>query len=131
LLIAEDHWTSSLYPDELRTIDDYARYSARLERAIAPLVVDILRRGISVVMDFHANTVRRRSWLRSLAEEANADHELHWLDLPDAACRQRLKDRNAGGTHPFQVSEAEYELFTRFFTAPTPDEGFTVFVHKS
>src|SRR6266516_2744423 len=83
LLISEDHWTSNLFADELRTIDDYGRLSARLRAAMAPHVVAILRLGISVVLDFQANTGRVRSWMRSLIDEAGVAHELHFLDVPD------------------------------------------------
>ena len=83
----------------------------------------------SVVLDFPANTVKNRDWTRSLITEAQVDHELHWLDIPDAVCKQRLRERNASGEHPFQVSDAEYDQFTRYFVPPAPDEGFNVVVH--
>src|SRR4051794_26961510 len=111
LLISEDHWTSNLFADDLKTIEDYGRFSARLRAAMGPHVVDILRQRLSVVLDFPANTVSNRSWMRSLIAEADVAHELHLLDFPDAICKQRLQARNAGGEHPFQVSEAEYEQF--------------------
>ena len=43
----------------LKTIEDYGRLSARLRAAMAPHIVDILRQGLSVVLDFPANTVGR------------------------------------------------------------------------
>ncbi len=131
LLISEDHWTSTLFPDELKTIDDYERLSARLRAAMGPHIVGILRQGVSVVLDFPANTVEYRNWMRSLIVEAKTAHELHWLDLPDAICKQRLQARNAGGQHPFQVSEAEFDLFTSYFVPPEPGEGFNLVVHRS
>src|SRR2546421_10725199 len=69
LLISEDHWTSTLFADELRTMEDYGRYSARLRAAMAPHIVDILRQGLSVVLDFQANTVGVRNWMRSLIDQ--------------------------------------------------------------
>jgi hypothetical protein len=81
------------------------------------------------VLDFPANTVRNRSWMRSLITEANAAHELHLLDVPDTMCKQRLRERNADGKHPFQVSEAEYDQFTSYFVPPGPGEGFNIVVH--
>jgi predicted kinase len=129
LLISEDHWTSNLFAGDLRTIDDYARYSARLRAAMGPHIVDILHVGLSVVLDFPANTVRQRDWMRSLIDQANVAHELHLLDVPDTICKQRLRERNAGGVHPFQVSEEEYDLFTRYFVPPEPGGGFNVIVH--
>jgi len=130
LLISEDHWTSNLFYDDLKTIEDYGRCSARLPAAMGPHVVDILQQGLSIVLDFPANTVSSRDWIRSLITQSGAAHELHLLDIPDAICRQRLRERNAGGEHPFQVSEAEYDLFTSYFAAPGPSEGFNVVVHR-
>lgn len=129
LLIAQDHWMSTLFPDEVGTIDDLARLSARLRAAMGPHVVGILRQGISVVLDFPANTLAYREWMRSLAAEADVPHELHFLDVPDTVCKQRLLQRNAGGEHQYQVSEATYELFTSYFVPPGPDEGLNVVVH--
>jgi AAA domain-containing protein len=58
-----------------------------------------------------------------------AAHELHLLDVPDSICKQRLRERNAGGAHPFQVSEAEYDQFTSYFAPPGPEEAFNTVVH--
>ena len=129
LLIAQDDWMSVLFPTENRTIDDFARLSARLRAAMGPHVVDILRQGLSVVLDFPANTVSYRAWMRSLIAEAGVAHELHVLDFPDAFCKERLRQRNEGGKHPYQVSEATYDLFTGYFVPPTPDEGFNIILH--
>ena len=129
LLIIQDHWMSNLFPTEVRTIDDFAGYSARLRAAIGPHIVDILRQGLSVVLDFPANTVTYRKWMRSLITQADVAHELHLLDFLDSICKQRLRQRNADGEHPYQVSEATYELFTSYFVPPAPDEGFNVVIH--
>jgi predicted kinase len=37
LLISADHWTSNLFADDLRTIDDYGRYSVRVRAAIGDI----------------------------------------------------------------------------------------------
>jgi predicted kinase len=129
LLISEDHWTSNLFCDDLKTIEDYGRYSARLRAAMGPHIVEILRQGLSVVLDFPANTVNNRNWMRSLITQANVAHELHLLDIPDTICKQRLRERNAAGEHPFQVSEADYDLFTSYFVPPGLGEGFNVVIH--
>ena len=131
VLISEDRWTSHLFSDELKTMDDYDTFSARLRSVIGPHVVDILRCGLSVVLDFPANTVEYRQWMRSLINEAKVAHELHILDTPDAICRQRLRQRNADGKHPFRVSEAEYDQFTSYFVQPTQEESFNTIVHEA
>jgi predicted kinase len=129
LLISEDHWTSKLFGDDLKTIDDYSRLSERLRSAMGPHIVEILELGVSVVLDFPANVVSYRNWMRTLFTKANAAHELHYLDTPDSICKERLRKRNAGGSHPFQVRETDYDLFTSYFEAPRPHEGFKTVVH--
>ena len=121
---------SHLFPVELKTIDDFTRLSARLRDAMGPHIVEVLHLGLSVVLDFPANTVRYRNWMRSLIAEANVAHELHLLDVPDAICKQRLRQRNADGEHPYQVSEETYDLFMSYFVPPGPEEGFNIVVHK-
>lgn len=130
VLISEDHWNSNLFLDELKTIDDYARCSGRLRNAMGPHVVSLLKAGMSVVLDFPANTFGSRSWMRAIFEDANAANELHFVDVSDETCKRRLRERNAAGEHPFQASESEYEVFTSYFVPPTPDEGFNVVVHR-
>lgn len=95
-----------------------------------PHIVDILRQGLSVVLDFPANTVAQRQWLRSLIVQSGVHHELHLLDVPDDVCKQRLRERNAAGEHPFQVSKEDFELFTRYYVPPASDEGFNVIVRS-
>ena len=68
--------------------------------------------------------------MRSVIDEADVAHELHVLDIPDALCKDRLRQRNEGGEHPYQVSEATFDLFTSYFVLPTPDEGFNIVVHS-
>ncbi len=130
MLVSEDAWLAALYPGEISSLDDYVRCSARLRDAIGPHVVDLLRGGVSVVMDFPANTVKQRNWLKGLFETAEVAHELHCLDVPDGVCKQRLRDRNQAGDHPFQPSEADFDLFTSYFVPPSPDERFTLVVHR-
>ena len=129
LLITMDQWMSILFPTENRTIEDFARLAARLRAAMGPHVVDILRQNLSVVLDFPANTMSWRGWMRSLISEAGVAHELHVLVVPDGLCKERLRQRNERGEHPYQVSEATFDLFTNHFVPPTPDEGFNIVVH--
>jgi len=130
LLITMDDWMSILFPTENRTIEDFTLLSARLRAAMGPHVVDILRCDLSVVLDFPANNVRWRTWMRSLIAEAQVPHELHVLDVPDVICKERLRQRNESGKHQYQVDEATYDQFMSYFVLPTPEEGFNIVVHK-
>jgi len=83
------------------------------------------------VLDFPANTRRSREWLRDVAREAGCAHTLHYLDVPDAVCKARLRARNASGDHPFTTSDAEYDAITAYFVEPDEEEGLTIFRHAS
>jgi predicted kinase len=98
LVISEDHWIEQLYGPELKTLADYFERCERLRAALAPHVVGLLRAGVSVVLDFHANTLRSRRWMRALFEEAGASHQLHFLDVPDDVCRARARLREAAAS---------------------------------
>ena len=70
------------------------------------------------------------SFSTGIIDGSEAAHELHLLDVPDEIGKRRLRERNAGGEHPFQASDAEYDLFARYFVPPAADEGFNVIVHR-
>ena len=126
VLVSQDRWLSALYPDELKTIPDMIRYSARLRSVMGPHVSDLLRSGLSVVLDFPANTVDLRRWMLGVAEDVRAPHLLHYLDLPDETCRARLRNRNAEGKHEYVVSDEEFDAITAYFQPPGEAEGLTV-----
>lgn len=126
VLIKEDTWLSELFGPEMRTFEDYILYSRRIRRVVGPHVQTLLQLGISVVLDFPANTVVTRSWMKSLLEGTRADCFLHFLDAPDDVCKRRLHTRNAAGTHEFAATDAEYEVITSYFEPPSEAEGFKI-----
>jgi predicted kinase len=130
VLISEDRWLARLYPDELKSVADYVRYAARLRTVMGPHVSALLEAGLSVVLDYPANTLANRQWMRGVFKAAGADHRLHYLDVPDAVCRQRLRERNAEGQHDFAASDAEFDQITRHFVAPSDEEGFNLIIYK-
>jgi predicted kinase len=129
LLVAQDPWMAQLYPTELRTIEDYLKLSARLRAAMTPHLVDLLRAGLSLVLDWPANTVASRRWMRGLAEAGGANAQLHWLDVPDRQCLARLDARNAGGVHEFNVTHGEFAELARYFEPPHEGEGLPIMRH--
>jgi predicted kinase len=129
IVVSEDEWLMRLYPDEIATVTDYARCAARLREAIGPHLVALLKAGVTIVLDFPANTPSTRAWMRSLFEQAAVPHRLHYLDMPDALCRARLHARNAGG-HPIVVGDEKFDAVTSYFVPPAAEEGFNVVVHQ-
>ena len=129
VLIAEDAWLKALFGAEMSSIQDYVRCSARLREAIAPHVVSLLKAGVSVVLDFPANTVETRVWMRGIVATTDAAHAFHLLDASDDVCLARLHARNAQGEHPFKVTDAQFRQMSKHFVPPTPEEGFNVVAH--
>jgi predicted kinase len=132
ILISEDIWLARLFGDQMKAFDDYIRFSSKLRTVIGPLVVDLLRAGQNVVLDFQANTQAGRGWFRLLFEQAGSAHVLHFVDTPDAACLARIAKRNTErpeGSH--QLSEEDFFHVSSFFQAPDADESFNVRRHAA
>ncbi|WP_147125449.1 AAA family ATPase [Shimia ponticola] len=127
--IVEDEWLHGLYANELHGLDDYVRCTNLLRAALTGHIVQLLNLGVSVVLDFSANTPTQRAWFRELIDQTGAAHELHWLDVPVEVCRDRLAARNASGSHPFQVSPELFTKVTNAFRPPHADEGFIIVRH--
>lgn len=130
VVVREDYWLSRLYPGEQNILADYVRNSTRLRGAIGPHLVDLLRNGLSVALDFPANTPSSRAWMRTLFEDAGCAHQLHYLDVPDQVCKARLQRRNESGEHEFIVGDEEFDLFTTYFVPPSADEAFELVMHQ-
>lgn len=129
--INEDDWLSALFSDEMQSGADYVGCSAKLRTIMGPHVTALLNAGVSVVLDFPANTPEQRGWMRGVLERKDASHQLHVLNAPDELCLARLRQRNAQGDHAFAVTEEQFERFSRHFTAPTLDEGFNIVTHEA
>lgn len=130
VLIAEDEWLGALFAGEMSSASDYVRCAAKLRTVMAPHIASLLNAGVSVVLDFPANTVEQRGWMRGVIDATGAAHLLHLLDAPDELCLARLRARNAAGEHPFAATDAQFRRFTKHFAPPAPDEGFTIVTHR-
>ncbi|WP_228124697.1 AAA family ATPase [Glaciimonas soli] len=126
VLISEDEWLSQLFPGEIASLQDYVRCTARLRGLMGIHVEHLLRTGISVVLDFPANTLDSRQWMRNIFESAGSAHCLHYLDVADEECKRRLRRRNDDGSHRFTTSEAEFDAISRYFIVPSSEEDFNV-----
>lgn len=124
--ISEDRWLATLYAGEMTSVADYVRCAEKLRQAMGPHVVALLQAGVSVVLDFPANTLANRQWMRSLITASGAAHRLHFIDVSDEICKARLHARNAEGDHDFAATDAQFELITRHFVPPDEQEGFTL-----
>lgn len=129
ILIAEDDWLAALYRDEMKTPKDYVGCASKLQDTMAPHVQEILKLGQSVVLDFPANTIESRKWMRRLIDGTSAQHFMHVLTPPDDVCLDRLRKRNVSGAHAFDVSDAQFFEISKHFIEPSLSEGFNVVRH--
>ncbi|MGE4418569.1 MAG: AAA family ATPase [Sulfurimonas sp.] len=129
VLISEDEWLSTLYPQQISSFDDYIKYSALLRPLIKSHVQKILLTGANVVLDFPANTTKQRAWLKSITKEIDAKHQLIYLEVSNEQCikqiaKRRLEqpDRSA-----FDTEEMFYHV-TKYFEIPLDNEGLEITV---
>jgi predicted kinase len=128
VVVCEDEWIATL-GFEVRSVDDYRDASGRCRKLIGALVPDLLRLDVPVVLDFAANTVERRAWVRSLFEAAGADHVLHWIEASDAECLDNIHRRNdekPAGIYWGPVTDELFHAINPHIVPPSLDEGFHV-----
>ncbi|MBL1379405.1 AAA family ATPase [Zobellella iuensis] len=129
VLLSEDEWLSSIYPNSIKTLEDYVEYAGRLKPQMKKLVQAILASGTNVVMDFPANTIPQREWFKSIFSEIQAPHELIYIDQPNEICLGQIAKRRTEQPQRAETDTEEmFELVTKYFVAPTPDEGFNTIV---
>ncbi len=71
----------------MRDIGDYVRYSARLRSIMKTHLITLLKSGLSVVLDFPANTIEMRAWMRGIFKAADCGHQLHYLVSSHKDCK--------------------------------------------
>ena len=127
VLLVQDEFLERLYPEEIVDIAGFIRCSTRVNDALTPLICDLLRRDITVVLDFPGNTKKQRIWFRMLIKSAGVPHELHFIDASNDLCKLQLRDRSKElPADAAWTTEEAFEAVTAYFEPPTPDEAFNV-----
>lgn len=125
VLLSEDEWLTSLYPNKISSLNDYIEYSNLLKPQIKKLVQSILSSGTNVVMDFPANTRSQRDWFRGIFSEIGAPHNLIYIDLPNEVCLEQIEKRRIEQPERADTDTLDmFEQVTKYFMAPTSEEGF-------
>ena len=129
ILLSEDEWLGKLYPGQISGLEDYIKYSRLIKPVVKSLVQDLLLSGVRVVMDFPANTVSQRVWLKSIASEISAEHKLLYLSASDSLCLDRIAKRRI--EQPERQATDTEEMFrqvTKYFVEPCENEQLNVTV---
>jgi predicted kinase len=127
ILLSEDDWLSTLYAEEIKNFDDYLKYANRLKPLLKSHIISILNSGISVVMDFPANTRNQRAWFKDIFFDRGIPHRVIYLDVDDKTCIEQIAQRRE--TNPERALFDTEEVFhhvTSFFQPPSGDEGFAL-----
>jgi predicted kinase len=127
ILLSEDDWLSTLYPEEITNFDDYLKYSNRLKPLLKPHLRSILNSGVSVVMDFPANTRNQRAWFKDIFLTEGIPHRLIYLEVDDKTCIEQIaKRRETNPKRSLFDTEEVFRHVTSFFQPPSADEGFLI-----
>jgi len=131
VLLVQDDLLDALFPGEITDIATFVDRYTRLKNAVMPHICVLLSKSISVVLDFAAATKEQRAWFRELIERTHVEHELHFVDASDAACKRQLRDRSRelpAGTR--WTTEQDFEAINAYFQPPSEDEKFNVVRHE-
>ncbi|AZB43137.1 ATP-binding protein [Bacillus sp. FJAT-42376] len=127
VLLSEDEWLASLYPNQIASFEDYLKFSAQLKPLLKKHVQNLLSIGTDVVMDFPANTKKTRRWFLDLAAEVHAGHQLIYLNRTNEQCLRQIAQRRM--EQPERAAfdtEAVFINVTKYFEAPEASEGLNI-----
>ena len=95
----------------------------RIEQELVRLAQEVLRLGLSVVLDFGLWARVERDEMRTAARDLGVDAELHYLDAPADELWRRIEVRNSAppwDTEP--ISRADLDEWMSVFQVPDADE---------
>jgi adenylate kinase family enzyme len=127
ILFSEDEWLEALYPEEIKVLNDYIKYSSRLKSLLKKHVQNVLNSSISVVMDFPGNTYNQRAWFKEIFSEYKIPHKLYYLEVSDELCLKQIAQRRKINPNRanFNTEKVFYEV-NSYFQPPTKEEGFNI-----
>jgi predicted kinase len=106
VLLTSDVLRKILFPKP-----DYSQEeSTRLFLAIHQLTEDLLKKGVTVILDATSLTEQNRKPLYDIAEKINAKLIIVWVTAPPAIVRQHMNARFAGATGN---SDADWEVYEK------------------
>ena len=97
--------------------------SEKVERELWNLAQEILRLGLSVVLDFGLWARSERDEMRSVARGLGVGVELHYLDVRPDELWRRIEERNAAPPwDSFPIRRADFDEWLSIFEPPDADE---------
>lgn len=129
VIVSEDDMLSSLFPGEVKNIEDYIHYSLRIKPYVQQLVYTYIDRGIDVIMDFPGNTKRQRKCFKELIHEKELNHTLLYIKAEDDVCLKHLEQRRLDepSRNHFDSEEVFFKM-KEYFEEADSEEGFNITV---
>ncbi len=95
----------------------------KVEHELWRLAQEILRLGLSVVLDFGLWTRIERDKMRCVARDLGVGVELHYLDMPPDELWRRIEARNSEPPwDSYPIRRADFDEWLRVFQAPDAAE---------
>lgn len=99
---------------------DYSpQESARLFRAIHLLIEQLLKNGISLVLDATNLSESNREYLYHIAEQCDVKLIMVWVEAPHEVVRRRLEQRS-NDTHREDMSQADWGIYLKMKNSVQP-----------
>jgi predicted kinase len=95
----------------------------KVDRELWRLAQEVLRLGLSVVLDFGLWARIERDEMRSVARKIGVGVELHYLDVPPDELWRRIDARNrVSPWNRYPISRADFDEWRRVFEPPDTAE---------
>ncbi|MEZ8374970.1 AAA family ATPase [Vibrio cyclitrophicus] len=122
-----DPWMQTLFAEDIDTLD-FSWVMSRVERCCKQIWVvceQILSLGGSAVLDLGFTTKAQRNLFVSKAFALGIEAEVHYLDFPSRARRERIAQRNVEkdpDVFAFEVTETMFDFMEPKFEQPDQEE---------
>ena len=118
LRLTPDEWMAPLFGHS-----DAGGKRDVLEGRLIWVAHQVLRAGVSVILDFGCWSPDERYSLRAIADLAGADFGLHYVTLPEDERRRRATTRwSESPAETFEMTPEDHERFRTLFRPPRTDE---------
>lgn len=127
IVFSIDTWNNTLFIPDKTASDGLEWFLERIERSeclIQKLCLQLDESGVDAILDLGFSKYEHREKFRQFALKNKLPMQLHFLDVPKSARRERILKRNLeqGNTFEFEVSEANFKFMESWFETPTSKE---------
>lgn len=122
-----DPWMQTLFAKDIKSLD-YAWTLERVERChqqIWEVAEQILQLNGNVILDLGFTSRKDRDRFKALGKSVNVGAEIHYLQVPIAVRKQRVKQRNADknpSLYSFEITDFMFDFIEEKFEPPAESE---------